>query len=415
MANQRCRDTMPMNARANQYTRGGWLMALLLSAFLAACGGGGSGEAGGGSGTLGVSLTDAPACGFDAVNVTVTQVRAHQSDTASDGDGGWSEITLNPARKINLLDLTNGELDFLGETAVPAGHYTQLRLMLAANTGSSPVSNSVVLSSAPGTQIALKTPSAVQSGLKVVHGFDVAAGQRVDLVLDFDACKSVVALGNGGFLLKPVIKVIPTVLNGINGFVAQDLRNVMVSAQVDGSVVRSTSPDMTTGAFFLARLDPGTYAVVITADDSATAVIDAVPVPTSTSVVAISTNAAPFNLPFSTARTISGTATLNPASTTDEAVSVAAKQTVGSGPPVTATVKTQSAELLSGDYTLTLPAGAPQFGRYVIGGTLPIPLVGQTAAAGQYAVEASATGYQTQSFTKNIFTANATQDFALSP
>ena len=407
---------MQMNARANQYRRGGWLMALLLSAFLAGCGGGGnSGEAGGaGSGTLGVSMTDAPACGFDAVNVTVTQVRAHKSDAASHSDGGWSEITLNPARKINLLDLTNGELDFLGETAVPAGHYTQLRLMLAANTGSSPVSNSVVLSSAPGTQIALRTPSAVQSGLKVVHGFDVAAGQRVDLVLDFDACKSVVALGNGGFLLKPVIKVIPTVLNGINGFVAQG-SNVMVSAQVDGTVVRSTSPNMMTGAFFLARLDPGNYAVVITADGRATAVIDAVPVLTSTSVVAISTNAAPINLPASATRTISGAASLNPASTTDEAVSVAAKQTVGSGPPVTATVKTQSAELLSGDYTLTLPVGAPQFGRYVIGGTLPIPLVGQTAAAGQYAVEASATGYQSQSFTKNISTVNATQNFDLSP
>ena len=390
-------------------------MALLLSAFLAGCGGGGSGEAGGaGSGTLGVSLTDAPACGFDAVNVTVTQVRAHQSNAAFDSDGGWSEITLSPARKINLLDLTNGELDFLGETAVPAGHYTQLRLMLAANTGSSPVSNSVVLSSAPGTQIALRTPSAVQSGLKVVHGFDVAAGQRVDLVLDFDACKSVVALGNGGFLLKPVIKVIPTVLNGIKGFVAQG-RNVMVTAQVDGTVVRSTSPNMMTGAFFLARLDPGNYAVVITADGRATAVIDAVPVLTSTSVVAISTNAAPINLPASATRTISGAASLNPASTTDEAVSVAAKQTVGSGPPVTATVKTQSAELLSGDYTLTLPVGAPQFGRYVIGGTLPIPLVGQTAAAGQYAVEASATGYQSQSFTKNISTVNATQNFDLSP
>jgi hypothetical protein len=172
---------------------------------------------------------------------------------------------------------------------------------------------------------------------------------------------------------------------------------------------------MTTGAFFLARLDPGNYAVVITADDSATAVIDAVPVPTSTSVVEISTNAAPFILPPSAARTISGTAILIPASTTDEVVSVAAKQTVGSGPSVTATVKTQSAEMPAGHYTLTLPAGAPQFGRYVIGGTLPIPLVEQNLAAGQYAVEASATGYQTQSFPKNISTVNATQDFDLSP
>jgi hypothetical protein len=389
---------------------------LLLSAFVAGCGGGGSGDGGAsGSGTLGISLTDAPACGFDAVNVTVTQVRVHQSGSASDSAGGWSEITLNPARKINLLDLTNGVLEHLGDTTLPAGHYTQVRLLLAANTAPNPVSNSVVLSSASGAEIALRTPSAVQTGIKLVHGFDVAAGQRTDLVLDFDACKSVVALGNGGFLLKPVIKVIPTGRNGIDGFVDPALlgSNVMVSAQMDGTVIRSTSPDTTTGAFFLARLDPGNYDVVITADGRATAVIRAVPVESSASVVMISTNAAPILLPASTNRSISGTATLNPVSTTEEAISVAAKQSVGSGPAVT--VKEQAADLLSGTYALTLPAGAPLFGQYVIGGTLPIPLVEQSAAAGKYTVEASATGYQTQSFDKDISTANATQDFALSP
>jgi hypothetical protein len=402
-----------MNARANQTS---WLMALLLSAFLAACGGGGgSGAAIGASGTLGVSLTDAPACGFDEVNVTVTKVRVHQGGTASDSASGWSEITLNPARKINLLDLTNGVLEYLGETTLPAGHYTQVRLLLAPNNASSPVSNSVALSSASGTEIALITPSAVQTGIKLVHGFDVAAGQRTDLVLDFDACKSVVALGNGGFLLKPVIKVIPTDPNGIDGFVDSVLlgSNITVSAQIHGTVVRSASPDPTTGAFFLARLDPGTYDVVIAAEGRATAVIREVPVESSGSVAMISTNAAPILLPASTSRSISGTATLNPVSTTEEPISVAARQFVGSGPAVT--VKEQAADLFSGAYTLTLPAGAPLLGQYVIGGTLPIPLVAQSAAAGKYSVEAAATGYQTQSFDKDIFTANATQDFALSP
>jgi hypothetical protein len=389
-------------------------MALLLSAFVAGCGGGGSGDGGAsGSGTLGISLTDAPACGFDAVSVTVSKVRVHQSGTASGSAGGWSEITLSPARKINLLDLANGVLEYLGETTPPAGHYTQVRLLLAANNASNPVSNSVVLSSASGAEIALRTPSAVQTGIKLVHGFDVAPGQRTDLVLDFDACKSVVALGNGGFLLKPVIKVIPTGRNGIDGFVDPVLlgSNVMVSAQMDGTVIRSTSPDTTTGAFFLARLDPGNYDVVITADGRATAVIRAVPVESSASMVMISTNAAPILLPASTSRSISGTATLNPVSTMDEAISVAAKQSVGSGPAVTV----KAAHLLSGAYTLTLPTGAPLFGQYVIGGTLPIPLVAQSAAAGKYTVEASATGYQTQSVDKDISAANAIQNFALSP
>ena len=45
----------------------------LTSLLLAACGGGGGGDNPPAQtmGTLGVSITDAPACGFDAVNVTV--------------------------------------------------------------------------------------------------------------------------------------------------------------------------------------------------------------------------------------------------------------------------------------------------------------------------------------------------------
>ena len=241
-----------------------WFAALVLAAFVAGCGGGGGD--GGGFGTLGVSLTDAPACGFDAVNVTVSKARAHQSDGASENSSGWSEIVLNPPRKINLLDLTNGVAESLGQTTLPAGHYTQVRLVLVANNGSSPTNNSVVLSGTAGGEIALATPSAVQSGIKLINEFDVAPGQRVDLMLDFDACKSVVRRGNGSYLLKPVIKVIPTILNGINGFVDASLlgSNVMVSAQVDGTVVRSTVPNTSTGEFLIARLAPGNYDLVIT-------------------------------------------------------------------------------------------------------------------------------------------------------
>lgn len=404
------------DSRRGTAKAGSALVALLVSAFLAACGGGGGSANSGGSGTLGVSLTDAPACGFDAVNVTVRQVRVHQSSDASGTAGGWSEITLQPARKINLLALTNGVLEYLGETALPAGHYTQLRLVLAANDASSPERNSVVLSSgAPAGEVALTTPSAVQTGIKLVHEFDVAAGQRVELVLDFDACKSIVARGNGSYLLKPVLKVVPTALNGISGHVDAALlgSNVLISAQRNGAVVRSTTPQAPSGAFLLARLDPGDYDVVITAQGHATAVIGAVPVADSASIVEISTDAAAFGLPASVTRSISGTATLNPAGAADETVLVAAKQTFGGGPTVT--VKSQAAALLSGAYALSVPAGAPLLGTYRVGGTLPIPLDPQVALAGQYTAEASASGYQMQSFSRDISAANAIQDFALVP
>ncbi len=405
------------NCKRNSVITCGWLMAFLLSTLLAGCGSGGGGDGGAAPapGTLGVSLTDAPACGFDAVNVTVVKVRVHQSASATENDAGWSDITLSPARKINLLSLNNGALIGLGETPLAAGHYPQLRLVLDPNTPPS-LANSVVPSG--GFETALVTPSAVQSGIKLVNEFDVASGQRVDLMLDFDACKSIVTRGNGTYALKPVIRVIPFVLNGINGFVDLTLlaSNVMVTAQQSGAIVQSTAPNTQTGEFFLGRLAPGNYDVVFTASGRSTAVIATVPVPTTTSVTAVSNNITPITLPISTTQNVSGTAVLNPTSSTAVAY-VAAKQTVGTVPIVTVKFVAANDDPTTtlGAYTLTLPIGAPLLAPY---GTTPPPLVftPQAGVAGIYTVEASATGYQTQSVSGvNISAGNATQNFTLVP
>jgi hypothetical protein len=433
------------------------VMGFLLAGLVAGCGSGGDGGGGGGAtaqpGMLSVSLTDAPACGYDEVNVTVSRVRVHQSGSADENTAGWTDITLNPPRKINLLNLNdptqpNFALESLGETALAAGHYTQLRLVLVANRNNPPpFANSVVLSGSPG-EIALDTPSAIQSGIKLIHQFDVGSGQRVDLLLDFDACKSIVRTGNGRYKLKPVIKVIPYVLNGIEGFVDATLfanqpnannnvSNVVVSAQVNGEIVRATVPNSNStpnpnrGKFFLARLPEGVnYDVVITADGRAAAVISGVPVPSSTSITTISTSAVPFTLQVSTSQSIGGTVTLNPADD-DGTVVVAAKQTLIPGPTVT--VKSQAATVLNvalpvGDYgyNLTLPIGAPSLAAY---SGLPITPTSdaQSTVARIYTVQGSAqvvtttgtTVYATQTpapSAKDIaIVAYQTQDFTLTP
>ena len=395
-------------------------VASALSMTLAACGGGG----GGGTtppppvtmGTLGVSLTDAPACGFDAVNVTVSKVRVHQSSTAGDTDSGWSEIVLSPARKINLLNLTNGTLDALGQTSLSAGRYTQLRLVLDANTGNG-LANSVVPSGGTA-EVSLETPSAVQSGIKLTNEFDVAAGQRVDLVLDFDACKSVVTRGNGKYALKPVVKVIPTTLNGISGYVATSLlgSRVMVSAQQNGAIISATVPNATTGEFALTRLPLGNYDVVVTADSRAAAVVGAVPVTSTSAMVPISQAAAPIGLPASLTGSIAGTVTLSPASAT-EAAYVAAKQTFATGPVVT--IKYQGADLASGAYTLAgLPLAAPLYAPY--SATLPLTFASAATVlpgVGKYQVDATAAGYARKSIASVDITAanQAGVNFTLTP
>jgi hypothetical protein len=389
----------------------------IAAATLVACGGGGASTSAPTAtmGTLGVSMTDAPACGFDAVNVTVNKVRVNQSASASETDGGWTDITLSPAKKINLLNLTNGVLEALGQTTLAPGHYSQLRLVLDANTGTG-LANSVIATGSTAEQT-LVTPSATQSGIKLVNEFDIAAGQRVDLVLDFNACKSVLTTGNGKYMLKPVVKVIPTAVNGISGVVNTALlgSHVMVSAQQNGAIVSSTVPSAT-GEFFLARLVPGNYDVVITADDHAASVVAAVPVATTTSNTVLSTTSAPINLATSTSGSISGTVTMAPASATEPAY-VAARQSFAAGPTVT--IKYQGADLATGAYTLArLPVAAPQYTAY--SATLPLVFtqnLTSTPGAGKYKVDASATGYTAKSLTPvDISVANQSNvNFSLVP
>ena len=84
----------------------------------------------------------------------------------------------------------------------------------------------------------LKIPSGFQTGVKIVHGFDIAEDQITELVLDFDALKSVIKAGNSGkWILQPTIKVINMLVTGMVGGevidIASDdyLANVTVSAQ----------------------------------------------------------------------------------------------------------------------------------------------------------------------------------------
>jgi hypothetical protein len=391
--------------------------SIIAAASLGACGGGGGGSASPApapvatAGTLSVSLTDAPACGFDAVNVTVNKVRVNTSASAADTDAGWTDIALNPAKKINLLNLTNGLLESLGQTALPAGHYAQMRLVLDANTGTG-LANSVVPTG--GSETSLSTPSAVQSGIKLVNGFDVAAGQTTSVVLDFDACKSVVTQGKGRYLLKPVVKVVPAASNGIAGYIAPSLlaAHVSVSAQQNGAIVGSTVPNASTGEFVLSHLAAGNYDVVITADNSAASVIGAVPV-AATGNTALSTAAAPLTLAASATGSIGGTVTL-PANAA-EAAYVAAKQTFAAGPTVT--VRYAGADITTGAYTIAnLPLAAPQYAAY--SATLPLVFApGATVqpGLGKYRVEATGTGYAAKSIDLvDISAANAIKvDFTL--
>lgn len=259
-----------------------WPLAVVSAAtlLLAACGGGGSDAS---SGTLRLALTDAPACGYDHVYVTVDSVKVHQSASAGENDPGWYPITLpSLPKRIDLLELRNGLLEELGQTALPVGRYTQMRLVLSPNSTSLPYANAVTPTG--GAQAALTTPSAQQSGLKLNVDIEIEPGKLADFVLDFDACKSVVSAGNSGkFNLKPVISVLPRFIDGmaVDGYVANSSPYTSVSLQLNGVVVRSTVPDPLRQGYFALPYLPissANYDLVIADPGRGTRVVSAVPV-----------------------------------------------------------------------------------------------------------------------------------------
>jgi len=339
---------------------------------LAACGGG-SGS--GGEGTLRMSLTDAPACGYDHVFVSVDRLRVHQSASASENDAGWVEIPVT-AQRIDLLSLQNGVMTELGTAPLAPGKYTQMRMLLADDASVVPTG---------GSETALKTPSGQQSGLKMNVDIDIAADKLADFVIDFDACKSIVRAGNSGnVLLKPVLAVTPVFVSGVQGTVDASIAGggtrVALEA-ADGTVVKASAPDATTDKFLLPAA-PGTYNLVVTSKDHATLVVTGVTVAAET----VTTIGSPIAPPASATGTIVGTVVLTPPVTPIDAA-LAATQTLIGG--ATIEVASTSADANLGTYSFTLPVAAPQVAPYTTG-TLTFTADG--GAAGKYKVAATSGG-----------------------
>jgi hypothetical protein len=352
--------------------------ALLIG--LSACGGGDGGISG--TGVMRLSLTDAPACGYDEVNITVERVRVHQASDAPEAGPGWSEVVLNPPLSVDLLTLNNGVLAELGQTALPAGRYTQMRLVLARNTGANPLANSVVPTG--GSERPLTTPSAQQSGLKLNVDLQVQPDQLADFVIDFDACKSVVRAGNSGqYLLKPVVSVIPLLSDAgqrVSGHVdpAIALSTTTVSVQQGGVPVRATAP-LPDGRFELYPVPAGDYELVISAAGRVTAVMTGVPVQT-TAPTTVNQASFAFLPPTSASTTVDGS--VSPATAT-----VRALQTLTGGPTVETFWAPVDAD--TGAFQATLPQGAPVRTAYVPNATTAYTFTADDAVAGLYTLEAA--------------------------
>ena len=180
---------------------------LLLTVLFMGCGGSGENSSQQ-SGQLSLFFSDSPG-GYKAVYVTIKEIQVHKN-------GGPWESLCTVERTFDLLGLRNGVRTPLGLRDLPAGEYTQLRLLLSENPNKEknllghehPYANYLILND--NTTQELKVPSTLKSGIKLFGDFSVHADKTHVLTLDFDLANSIVEAGKSGqWLLKPVIKIIP--------------------------------------------------------------------------------------------------------------------------------------------------------------------------------------------------------------
>ncbi len=191
-----------------------------------------------------VRMTDAPGP-YDAVFIDLIGVEI----TGSDGKA----VAMNVNAGIyNLLSFSNGFDTLIATGSLEVATVQQIRLILGPN-------NSVVVNN---VIYPLSTPSAEQSGLKLQVNQTLQAGVEYQVLLDFDANKSIVETGNGTYKLKPVIRTIETAVSGsIKGKISPAGVSAIVTAT--SSVSYSSNVD-TNGNFIIKGLPAGNYSLTVT-------------------------------------------------------------------------------------------------------------------------------------------------------
>jgi hypothetical protein len=183
------------------------ILPMVLLWFVGCGGGGGGGDVG--TGTLSLSLTDASSSDYKAVFVTIDEVQVHLGGNEN-SPNNWKSVDMpiSPLT-VNLFDLVNGVREDLGLVDLTAGQYTQMRLIIGnyPNPDNHPFANYLITNSETPVVHELKIPSGYKTGFKISNGFTINADQQTELILDFDATRSVIQAGSSGqWLLKPTVK-----------------------------------------------------------------------------------------------------------------------------------------------------------------------------------------------------------------
>lgn len=433
--------------------RGVWPVGLTIacltiaSMVVVACSGGSGSSSSSGTGTVNTQLSDpatceAPSGPFSHVYVTITDVQANTSASASSTDSSWVDLTPNLSKspqQIDLLGQANNQcfLATLGDAQqLQAGSYQQIRLILADNSASvtnnacGSGANCVVLASDSSVHT-LQLSSESKTGIKIPSGqissgaFTIGAGQTEDLDIDFSTCESIVEEGNGQYRLKPVLHAgeVTTTSTSINGKVLDNATGNPVNGGVMVAVEQKDSTGVdrvqratlagSDGSFVFCPLPSGTYDVVIVgtrADGSLyePTVVTGVSVGSTVGTVGLYLPVVSAGASATTSATLTGSVTSQNSSNAGTVADVDLRvletingtaYTVPLPPTSTQSSATMSVETAASSgsstctagtdcvsYSLEVPTGAPYLGAWASSGST-LAVVGTSAS---YVVDGSA-------------------------
>ncbi len=204
--------------------------------------------------------TDPPLVDVASAEVTISRVELVPGRVLVTDFGGTPQT-------YDLLDLDDGVIALLGETTIPVGDYSQLRLIVDGA--------SVTLGS--GETFELRVPSGMQTGIKVNFGEPVNIEPGVtQLVAVFDVSRSFVTQGPPSaprsVSFKPVIHASVLPAASIEGNVSLPSAApsggtpVLIEALLGTDVVSTATATVAAGgtgpaAYTLGFLPPGDYVV----------------------------------------------------------------------------------------------------------------------------------------------------------
>jgi hypothetical protein len=153
--------------------------------------------------TLAKTLAGSDLTGATNIWLTIKEVQVHTTGNS------WQTVA-QPNARFDFLTLVNGLTKPLELFPLPAGKYTQIRLILAeqdTTSGEVPAfANEVVIN---GTSYPVVVPSGTQTGIKCHHPFTIKADEQTEICLQFDISKALHLKGDSSaYIMHPTYKMI---------------------------------------------------------------------------------------------------------------------------------------------------------------------------------------------------------------